>query len=131
MDSSTDFDELVTQIRTQSKDAPGSDTDRVTIRSYESLDIDALSDLFGALSEQPPDPSDLVFFLSPTNLERVLEGEDELAERDDLEESLGHPVQTDEGMPDDTILLLDPNAIEGEEIVAPKWVACGTVGTAD
>jgi hypothetical protein len=34
MDETTDFEELASRVRTQSDDAAGSDTDRVTIRSF-------------------------------------------------------------------------------------------------
>jgi hypothetical protein len=45
VDESTDFEELASCVRTQSEDAAGSDTDRVTIRSFQELTPDALSKL--------------------------------------------------------------------------------------
>ncbi len=60
---STDFGDLADHVRTQSADAPGSDTERVTIRSLESLDTDALADLLEMAETEHDRPADLVFVL--------------------------------------------------------------------
>ncbi len=64
MDSSTDFVELASRIHTQSCDAAGSDTERVTIRSLESVDPDSLSTLLEVAENDGAAPSDLVFVLA-------------------------------------------------------------------
>lgn len=130
MDASTDFEELTSRVRTQSEDAAGSDTNRVTIRSFQELNSDALSELLEAADGESVDQGALVFVLSRANVELLLEREFETEDIDELETKLGHPVQVEDEMPDDTILLLDPDAVDGEEIVTPEAIACGVVGTA-
>lgn len=132
-DIHADFDELVENVRTQSAAAPGSDTDRVTIRSLEDVSYDGLRELRSALEGESEDgdvdPGTLAFYLSPTNAERVLENA-ETTDFESLEERLGLPVCVEEGMPEDAILLMDPDAVSGSEIADPSTIACGTLGKA-
>ncbi|WP_207591392.1 hypothetical protein [Halomontanus rarus] len=130
-DIHADFDELVENVRTQSSAAPGSDTDRVTIRSLEDVSYDGLRELRSALEGEGEDvdPGKLAFYLSPTNAERVLEDAD-ATDFEALEEQLGQRVRVEEGMPEDAILFMDPDAVSGSEIADPSAVACGTVGKA-
>ncbi len=128
MDTSTDFEELASRVRTQSKDAAGSDTDRVTIRSFQELSIDSLSELLEA-AQTDAESGELEFVLSRANVDLLLERDHDLEDVDDLEDELGRPVRIEGSMPDDTILLLEPDAIEGEELVEPESIACGIVGT--
>ncbi|MFC4439539.1 MULTISPECIES: hypothetical protein [Natrialbaceae] len=128
MDTSTDFEELASRVRTQSKDAAGSDTDRVTIRSFQELNPDALSELLEAAETGADEPGSLVFVLSRANAELLLEREYDLEDVAELEDELGREVRVEEGMPDDTILLLDPDAVDGEELLEPEAIACGIVG---
>lgn len=131
-DLEIDFHRLVDHVRTQSSDAAGSDTDRVTIRSLESVDVDALHELRSALEGgEDIDPGALTFFLSPSTAEQVLETSS-LEGVDALEETLGRPVHVEAGMPADAILLLDPDAVDGDsgELLEPRAIACGTVGKA-
>ena len=128
MDSSVDFQRLVDRIRTQSKDAPGSDTERVTIRSFEGVGPDAMRDLLEAHEAEADDPGSLEFVLSPDNADRVLERSEE-TDLEVLEDRLGRTISVEEGMPADTILYADPDAFDGEELVDPARVACGLVGT--
>ncbi|TYT60793.1 hypothetical protein [Natrialba swarupiae] len=78
MDSSTDFVELASRIHTQSCDAAGSDTERVTIRSLESVDPDSLSTLLEVAENDGAAPSDLVFVLSRTNVDHLTERASEI-----------------------------------------------------
>ncbi len=48
---------------------------------------------------------------------------------DDLETELGRRGRVEDGMPDDTVLLLHPDAVEGTELIEPEAIACGIVGT--
>ncbi|TYL38392.1 hypothetical protein CV102_11295 [Natronococcus pandeyae] len=129
MDTSTDFEELASRVRTQSEDAAGSDTDRVTIRSFQELDPDALSELLEAAEPGVDEPGSLVFVLSRANAELLLEREYDLEDVEELEDELGREVQVEDEMPDDTILLLDPDAVDGVELLEPESIACGIVGT--
>ncbi|WP_394739020.1 hypothetical protein [Natronococcus roseus] len=129
MDESTDFEELASRVRTQSEDAAGSDTDRVTIRSFQELSPDALSELLEAAETDASEPGSLVFVLSRANADLLLEREHDLEGIDDLEAELGREVRAEQGMPDDTILLLDPEAVDGEELLEPESIACGIVGS--
>lgn len=129
IDDTTDFEELSARLRTQSANAPGSDTERVTIRSLEAVRTDSLSELLEAAETDSTAPADFVFVLSRTNADRLADRESEIDEVDDIESALGRTVQVEEGMPDDTILVLDPDAIDGEDLVDPDAIACGIVGT--
>ncbi|AFO57737.1 hypothetical protein [Natrinema gari] len=42
---------------------------------------------------------------------------------------LGRRVRIADGLPDDTVLLGYPEAIEGTELIEPEAIACGIVGT--
>ena len=128
IDTSTDFEELSARLRTQSSEAPGSDTERVTIRSLEAVSEDSLTELLEAEESEGTAPGELVFVLSRANAELLVEREEDV---DDLEDALGCTVQVEDEMPDDTILLLDPDAVDGEEISDPDAIACGIVGTTD
>ncbi|AGB38162.1 hypothetical protein [Natronococcus occultus] len=128
MDSATDFEELVDRVRTQSEDAAGSDTDRVTIRSFGELDADALAELLETVETDASEPGSLTFLLSRENADRVLEREDDLEDVDGLEDELGRELRVEEGMPDDAVLLLDPEAVDGVELREPESIACGLVG---
>ncbi|MEY7848975.1 hypothetical protein AB7C87_07175 [Natrarchaeobius sp. A-rgal3] len=128
MDSSTDFEELTSRVRTQSSDAAGSDTERVTIRSLESVEPDSLAILLETAESEGGTSGELVFVLSRANAELLTEREFEIDDREELEERLGRPVRVEAGMPDDTILLLSPDAVDDEEIVDPEAIACGILG---
>ncbi|ADD05075.1 uncharacterized protein Nmag_1499 [Natrialba magadii ATCC 43099] len=121
----TDFTDLADRVRTQSADAPGSDTERVTIRSLESLDTDALADLLEMAETEHDRPADLVFVLPqpPTDLAAD-------ASPEALEDALGRTVRVEEELPDDTVLLLTPDAVDGMELVEPRSITCGLVGRA-
>ncbi|WP_339105699.1 hypothetical protein [Haloterrigena salinisoli] len=131
IDAATDFEELAARLRTQSDNAPGSDTERVTIRSLEGVTSDALSELLEAEESEGTAPGELVFVLSRANAELLVEREFDIDDVDELEDVLGQTVQVEDEMPDDTILLLDPDAVDGEEIDDPDAIACGIVGTDD
>lgn len=123
MDSDVDFERLAERIRTHSVEASGSDTGRVTMRDLDGVDPESLRGLLEAL-DGDIDPGDCSFHLSPTNAERAAEG---LDDGEDMADRLGRPVEVEESMPDDTVLLMDPDAIDGGEIVEPSAVVCGTV----
>ncbi|MCU4743829.1 hypothetical protein [Natronoglomus mannanivorans] len=128
IDIDADFDRLVENVRTQSSEAPGSDTERVTIRSLEDVSYDGLRELLTALEGEDVDPGRLTFYLSPTNAERLLEDAD-TTDFETLEERLGQPLRVvEEGMPEDAILCMDPDAVSGSEIADPSAIACGTIG---
>ena len=129
MDESTDFEELASRVRTQSEDAAGSDTDRVTIRSFQELSSDTLSELLEAAEPDASEPGSPVFVLSRANADLLFEREHDLEGIDDLETELGREIRVEESMPDDTILLLDPEAVDGEELLEPESIACGIVGS--
>ena len=131
IDTSTDFEELSARLRTQSSEAPGSDTERVTIRSLEDVSADSLSNLLEAEESEGTAPGDLVYVLSRANAELLVERDFDVDDVEELEDVLGPTVQVEDEMPDDTILLLDPNAVDGEEIRDPDAIACGIVGTGD
>ncbi|GAB7019409.1 hypothetical protein [Halostagnicola sp. A-GB9-2] len=132
MDSSTDFEELSARMRTQSEDAAGSDTERVTIRSLEEVSYDGIKSLLEVYAVENTDTEDLVLVLSSLNAELVFETDEaDIDDTEDLEDRLGHEVRVEEGMPEDTILLLDPDAVSGEEILEPENIVCGMVGAAD
>lgn len=121
-----DYERLVDRIRTHSGDAPGSDTERVTIRTLDAVDVASMIELRDALSDEDAAPGAAEFVLSPDTAGRVLEG----APADDVEAlagRLGRPVRVEDGMPDDAILLLDPDAVEGDELRSPSAIACGTL----
>lgn len=122
MDQDVDFETLAERIRTHSTEASGSNTGRVTIHDLEGVSHESLRELLDGLDAD--DPGACVFYLSPGNAERASEGLDD----GELEERLGREVRIEESMPDDTVLLLDPDAIEDGEVVDPGSVACGTVG---
>ena len=123
------YERLVDRLRTQSKTASGSDTDRVTIRSLDDVTVEAMTELLEALNDEV-DPGTAEYVCSPAVAERVF-AEGDVDDVDALEERLGRPVRTDEGMPDDAILLLDPEAIDGDEIDSPTAIVCGTLGRAN
>lgn len=130
MDRDADFERIAERIRTHSIEASGSDTDRVSIHDIDEVSYESLRELLDALDEEDVDPGVCVFYLSPDNADRALEGLD--AEGvDALEERLGRDVRVEESIPDDTVLFLDPDAIDGEEVVEPSAIACGTVSGRD
>lgn len=131
MDEHTDFEEVASRARTYSGDAPGSDTERVTIRSFDDLDPDALSELIRDAERTSPEPGDLVVVLSETNAELLVEREGVGDDLSDLEDALGRAVRAEGEMPDDTVLVVDPDAIEGEEIEEPERVVCGIFGSGE
>lgn len=130
-DAATDLAELSSRLRTQSARAPGSDTDRVTIRSLEAVAPDELTDLREAAETDHDAPGEFVFVLSRANAELLTEREFDLEDVDALADRLGRPVEVAGEVPDDTILLLAPDAVDGTEIEDPSAIACGIVGTAD
>ncbi|ELZ01617.1 hypothetical protein C482_06182 [Natrialba chahannaoensis JCM 10990] len=87
---STDFGDLADHVRTQSADAPGSDTERVTIRSLESLDTDALADLLEMAETEHDRPADLVFVLPQPPADLAADASPEA-----LEDALGRTVRVD------------------------------------
>ncbi|MFC6768137.1 hypothetical protein [Natrinema soli] len=129
LDAETDFEELTARVRTQSQQAPGSDTQRVTIRSLEAVSSDSLATLLEAAESEHLEPGALVFVLSRANAELLCEREFDIDDVDDLETVLDCRVRTEGEMPDDTILLLHPDAVDGEELVEPEAIACGILGT--
>lgn len=129
MDEHTDFEEIASRARTQSDDASGSDTERVTIRSFDELKPDSLLELIRAAEETAPEPGDLVVVLSEANAELLLEREAVGNDAEDLEERLGRAVRIEGGMPDDTVLVLDPGAVEGTRLVDPEAITCGIFGS--
>ncbi|WP_222916862.1 hypothetical protein [Natrinema sp. SYSU A 869] len=129
IDAETDFEELTARIRTQSQQAPGSDTERVTIRSLEAVRSDSLETLLEAAESEHLEPGELVFVLSRANAERLCEREFDIDDVDELEEVLGRRVRVEDEMPDDTVLLLHPDAVDGEDLLEPEAIACGIVGT--
>ncbi|MFB1063642.1 hypothetical protein CP556_11160 [Natrinema sp. CBA1119] len=131
LDAETDFEELTARIRTQSQQAPGSGTERVTIRSLEAVSSDSLATVLEAAESEHLEPGSLVFVLSRANAERLIEREFDIDDVAELEEVLGRRVRVEDEMPDDTILLLHPDAVDGEELVEPEAIACGVVGTDD
>lgn len=130
MERIDDFGRLAERIRTHSQEAPGSDTERVTMRSFDEVSYESLRELLEALEGEDVDPGACVFYLSPDNADRALEGSDE-GDVEALEGRLGREVQVEESMPDDTVLFMDPDAIENGEIVAAHAIACGTVAASD
>jgi hypothetical protein len=130
MDAIDDFERLAERIRTHSGEASGSDTERVTMRSVDEASYEALRELLEALEGEDVDPGACVFYLSPGNAERVLEemeGEDVEA----LKDRIGRDVEVRESMPDDTILFMDPGAIDEDgEVTDARAIACATVGGA-
>jgi len=131
LDAETDFEELTARIRTQSQQAPGSGAERVTIRSIEAVSSDSLATVLEAAESEHLEPGSLVFVLSRGNAERLIEREFDIDDVAELEEVLGRRVRVEDEMPDDTILLLHPDAVDGEELVEPEAIACGVVGTDD
>ncbi|MFC6904875.1 hypothetical protein [Halalkalicoccus tibetensis] len=127
MDPDADFERLAERIRTHSTEASGSNTGRVTIHDLEDVSYESLRELLDALDEENVDPGACVFYLSSDNAERALEGLD-ADDVDALADRLGREVRVEGSMPDDTVLFLDPDAIEDGEVVDPGAVACGTVG---
>lgn len=126
-----DFEGLVERIRTQSLDASGSDTERVTLRTFDEIDYEAMRELLGALEDEDVDPGECVFYLSPTIADEVV-GSSGVGSREELEDRLGRPVRAEEGMPDHSVLFVAPDAIDEDgELVDPSAVACGIVERAD
>jgi hypothetical protein len=124
-----DFDGLVERIRTHSGEASGSDTERVTMRSFDEVGYEALRELLEALESEDVDPGACVFYLSPDNAERVLEDLDD-EDVEALKDRIGRDVEVRESMPDDTILFMDPDAVEDGEVTDAHAIACATVGGA-
>ncbi len=129
LDAETDFEELAARVRTQSQQAPGSDTDRVTIRSLEAVRTDTLETLLAAAESEHLEPGALVIVCSPANADLCVEREAEIDDVDDLESALGCGVQVEGGMPDDAILVIHPEAVDGEDLLEPEAIACGILGT--
>ncbi|MBZ6495442.1 hypothetical protein [Natrinema longum] len=129
LDPETDFAELTARVRTQSQQAPGSDTERVTIRSLERVSSTALATLLETAESEHLEPGALVFVLSRANAERLCEREYDIDDVDELEDVLGRRVRVEAEMPDDAILLLHPDAVDGAEPVEPEAIACGILGT--
>ncbi|SFB81664.1 hypothetical protein SAMN05444422_102176 [Halobiforma haloterrestris] len=125
------LEDLAERVRTQSAEAPGSDTERVTIRSLGAVDLESLTTLVEAFEgDVTSGTTEPVFVLSEANADRLSAGtENEDDPLEACEKRLGHPIHVDEGMPDDTVLLLAPDAVDGTELVEPEGVACGIVGT--
>jgi hypothetical protein len=71
----------------------------------------------------------LAFVLSRANVDGLFERETDVDDVDDLETELGHEVRIEGGMPDDTVLLLDPDAVEGADLLKPESIACGIFGS--
>ncbi|WP_247731147.1 hypothetical protein [Halovivax limisalsi] len=128
-----DYEELVDRIRTHSSDAPGSDTERVTIRTLESADPDALGELRAAIDEEAIESADLTYVLSRSTASSVRDGGAgaDGDHADALEERLGTPIRVADGMPDDAVLLLDPDAVADGELRSPSAIALGTLKQAD
>ena len=91
------YERLVDHLRTQSKTAPGSDTDRVTIRSLDDATVDAMTELLDALDETV-EPGTTEYVCSPDTADRVLTSADADG-LDELESRLGRPVRTEDGCP--------------------------------
>lgn len=128
MDSNIDVERLVEEIRTQSKDAPGSDTDRVTIRSFERVDGEMLAELKAALESDTPGAADLSFHLSSETVDRVLERSD-ADDLEQLEADLGRSIDVEDDVPADTVLYLSPESIDADgAVVDPSAIACGLIG---
>lgn len=126
MNGDADFGRITERIRTHSTEASGSNTGRVTIRDLDEVSYESLRELLDALDEENVDPGVCVFYLSPDNADAAVEGLDD-GTVEAVEERLGRDVRVEESMPNDTVLFLDPDAIEDEEVVDPSAVACGTV----
>ncbi|WP_049920238.1 hypothetical protein [Halobiforma nitratireducens] len=67
--------------------------------------------------------------ISEENAARLADGSDDLEELTELEAHLGRSIEPREAMPDDTILLLSPDAVDGADLLEPEGIACGIVGT--
>jgi len=118
--STIDFETLVDRLRTHSSDAAGSDTERVRIRTLDEVDTEGLRRLSDAL-DAGVDPGNFRYYLSPSNADAAGDGET-------LEDRLGHPVTVDDGMVDDAVLFMDPDAVDAEsEIADPPRIVLGTV----
>ncbi len=116
-----DFEGLVERLRTQSSVASGSDTERVRIRTLDDVTVEGLCELPGAL-DTDVDVGACGFYLSPPNADAAAE------DRETLEDRLGHPVTVDDGMVDDAVLFMDPEAVDAEsEIADPSRIVLGTV----
>lgn len=126
MDEIDDFGRLAERIRTHSQEASGSNTERVTMRSFEEVSYEALRELSETLDDEDVDPGACVFYLSQANVERALDGQD-AEDVEAFEDRLGREIRVEESMPDDVVLFLDPDAIEDGEVVAAHAIACGTV----
>lgn len=118
-----DYEAIVDRIRTHSAEAPGSDTERATIRTLDSADVEALHELRDAIDDAAA--GNLEFVLPERIADEVGDGEDGDAEG--LADRLGTPVRTEAGMPDDAILLLDPDAVDDGELRSPAAIALGTL----
>lgn len=124
-----DFEAVVDLARTHSSRSPGSDTDSVTILTVRSLSADALAELADVLGGDAVDRGSLAYYLSPANGERLLESAG-LESFDPLEERLGYPIKIEAAMPDDAVLLADPEAFDDEQLREPTAIACGTLESA-
>lgn len=130
MDAIDDFEALAERIRTHSREASGSDTERVTMRSFDEVSYEAMREMTEALEGEDVDPGACVFYLSSNNAERALEGAD-AEDVEALEDRLGREVRVEESMPDDTVLFMDPDAIDAGEVVAAHAIVCATVAAGD
>lgn len=126
MDEIDDLGRLAERIRTHSGEASGSDTERVTMRSFDEVSYEAMREMSEALEGEDVDPGACVFYLSRANAERALEALEE-EDVEALEDRLGREIRVEESMPDDVVLFLDPDAIEDGEVVAASAIVCGTV----
>ncbi|OAQ52246.1 hypothetical protein HTG_11535 [Natrinema mahii] len=131
LDPETDFEELAARVRTQSQQASGSDTDRVTIRSLEAGRADTLETLLEAAESEHLEPGALVVVCSRATADLCLDRESGIDDVDDLESVLGCGVQVEGELPDDTVLVVHPDAVDGEDLFEPEAIACGIVGTDD
>ncbi|QCC59313.1 hypothetical protein NP511_12895 [Natrinema thermotolerans] len=131
LDAETDFAELAARVRTQSQRAPGSGTDRVTIRSLEAVRADALETLLEAAESEHLEPGALVVVCSRANTDLCVDRESGIDDVGDLESALGCGVRVESEMPDDTILVVHPDAVDGTDLLEPEAIACGIVGTDD
>lgn len=121
MDDDPDYEGLVERVRTHSAEAPGSDTERVTIRSLDSADVEGLLELRDAIDDEAEARRELEYVLP----RKIVE--DDGGSADDLADRLGSPVRAVPGMPEDAILLLDPDAVAEGELRSPSAIALGTL----
>ncbi|AGB30488.1 hypothetical protein C488_06997 [Natrinema pellirubrum DSM 15624] len=129
LDATTDFAELAARVRTQSQRAPDTDTDRVTVRSLEAVRADTLETLLEAAESEHLEPGALVVVCSRANADLCIDRESGIDDVGDLESVLGCGVRVEGELPDDTILVVHPDAVDGEDLLEPEAIACGIVGT--